>query len=106
MEYRQQIERANLSLECNTAAVPQDDYYYVIHDGKVVGRYRSLKTAQAKYKEILASLDLPPLERDENERRQAQDRAAAHTIVDNMEVATFSKAAASRSKGGKSRTFR
>lgn len=105
MEYRQHVDRANLSLECNTAAVPQDGHYYVIHNAKIVGRYKTLKQAQVKYRRVLEALRLPPLARDASERRQAQARAAAQTVVDDMERETFYRAAAKRRKGNRTRTF-
>ena len=58
--YRQAIVAVNLSIERCTAAVPSDGYYYVLKDGKVEGRFRSLKQAQAKYKELLAASGYQP----------------------------------------------
>jgi len=58
--YRQAIAAINLSIERCTAAVPPDGYYYVLKDGKIEGRFRSLRQAQAKYKELLAASGYQP----------------------------------------------
>jgi len=105
MTYRQHIERAGLSIECGTEAVPDDGHYYVIHRGETLARFRSLKAARAKYTEVLASLDLPPIERGEDERRRAVARATAHAVVDEMERETFAKSAAKRTRGKRTRTY-
>lgn len=65
--YRQTIPAISLSLERYTAAVPDDGYYYVLKDGRVEGRFRTLRQAQARYKELLAASGYqpPPVEAKE-----------------------------------------
>lgn len=107
MTYRQAIERANLSIECDTPAVPNDGYFYVLHLGREVGRYKSLKQAQRKYGEILSGLNLAPLEISAEERASAQARSRANAIVAADRVETFAASTLKKAKrGGKSRTYR
>ena len=105
-EYRQAIERAELPIECNTASVPCDGRYYVLHRGGQVGKFKSLKQAQRKYRETLEELKLPPLEISAEERARAQARALANAMVSAGRAQTLGAAASKRSKrSGSSRTF-
>lgn len=54
--YRQYNERAGISLEQNTPAVPGDNRYYLLQAGKTVGAYPSLKRAMTAYKKLLGEL--------------------------------------------------
>ncbi len=58
--YRQSIAAVGLAIERGTAAVPDDGYFYVLFAGQVQGRYRTLKQAQAQYREILSNQDWKP----------------------------------------------
>ena len=51
--YRQYIPAINLSIERFTEQVPNDGQYHVRNDGKIVGSFRSLKQAQAMFKELV-----------------------------------------------------
>lgn len=62
--YRQYNQRANLSIENGTGAVPLDGKYYVINDGNLVRGFRGLKAAQELYQKLLQEKDLPPLKKD------------------------------------------
>jgi hypothetical protein len=81
--YRQAVPAIQLSLERLTAAVPDDGYYYVLKDGKVEGRFRSLKRAQARYKELLAASDYepPPVER----KKADPSKEAVERYMDELE---------------------
>lgn len=52
--YRQSIPDIHLSLEYCTDSVPQDGHYYVLRDGQIEGRFRTLKEAQVRYKQLVA----------------------------------------------------
>ncbi|OGO49396.1 MAG: hypothetical protein A2148_06835 [Chloroflexi bacterium RBG_16_68_14] len=58
--YRQAVPAIGLSLERNTGRVPGDGYYYVLFNGEVKGRYRSLRQAQAQYKQLFANSGWTP----------------------------------------------
>ena len=51
--YRQSIRDLDLAIELGTTRVPGDGRFYVLLRGKVLGSHRTLKQAQAQYKEIL-----------------------------------------------------
>jgi hypothetical protein len=105
MAYKQGIERAALSIEQDTENVPNDGKFYVLHEGSIKGNYRALKQAQAKYKEILESLNLPPLEgQSAEERAAAVSRMQARIAVDQSAMETFA-AAKRRNVRKKTRTF-
>jgi hypothetical protein len=105
MMYRQVSERAALSIERETDSVPWDGYYYVIQDGAMVTRCRSLKAAQAKYKDILDSLDLPAVTIGESERKKAAARGAAGAALDQIERDTFAASNRRRAKTSRTRTY-
>jgi hypothetical protein len=52
--YRQSIPDIHLSLEYCTALVPRDGHYYVIKDDQIDGRFRTLKEAQSRYKQLIS----------------------------------------------------
>ena len=56
--YRQAI--SDLSLEEGTPRVANDGHYYVILRGQIIGRFRSLAKAQAKFGDLKKTLHLKP----------------------------------------------
>jgi hypothetical protein len=58
--YRQTLPAAGLSIERHTGRVPDDGHYYVLVRGNIKGRYRALKQAQARYKELAAESGWSP----------------------------------------------
>lgn len=54
--YRHYIPGTSLSIEKNTAAVPGDDKFYVIHEGKMVAGFRSLKKAEEKFRQLIEEI--------------------------------------------------
>jgi hypothetical protein len=51
--YRQYIPGLNPSIEHHTQWVPDDGKYHVLRDGEILRSFRSLKQAQALYREII-----------------------------------------------------
>lgn len=51
--YRQYNERAGISLEQGTPAVPQDNRYHLLRAGVIVASLPSLKRAMAAYKKLV-----------------------------------------------------
>ena len=58
--YRQVLSGHALSVEQDTPNVPNDGYYYVLLDGNIQGRYRSLPQALKRYQEIKKTLNIGP----------------------------------------------
>lgn len=58
--YRQSIPDIHLSLEYCTASVPRDGHYYVVKDGRIDGRFRTLKEAQVRYRQMVADSGYTP----------------------------------------------
>ena len=58
--YRQYIPDLQLSIERNTQAVPDDGKYYVLNQGRVMGGFRSLKQAQALFKQVVEEQNYAP----------------------------------------------
>jgi hypothetical protein len=58
--YRQSIAAVGLAIERGTSAVPDDGHFYVLFAGQMQGRHRTLKKAQAQYREILSNQDWKP----------------------------------------------
>ena len=82
--YRQALPDLKLSIERYTDAVPHDGAFYVLRAGEVLGRYRSLKSAQVAWRELLdntgwtpASLESDPSDalRREKAERWSRNRA-------------------------------
>jgi len=47
--YRQYVPGTGLSLERNTDIIPKDGWFYVMQNGEVIGRFKTLKHAQQEY---------------------------------------------------------
>ena len=60
--YRQGLEEHQLFLIQGTPEVPDDGYYYVLFQGEIAGRFRSLKQATSRYQELRKQLNLKPRE--------------------------------------------
>ncbi len=84
LPYRQELPAIGLSLERYTEAVPDDGAYYLLRDGRQVGRYRSLKSAKAAWQEVIDASGWSPRERQivvseitlrERSERWARNRA-------------------------------
>jgi hypothetical protein len=58
--YRQNLPGHDLRIEQGTPSVPDDGFYYVLHKGVQVGRFRSLAQAQKCYQQIKQSLNITP----------------------------------------------
>ena len=54
--YLQYVPGPGLSLERNTSTVPKDGWYYVIRDGEIISRSKSLTQAQKEYIAIRVTL--------------------------------------------------
>lgn len=81
--YRQAVPTIGLSLERDTARVPSDGYYYVLLNGEVKGRHRSLRQAQSQYKEFLAESGWKPP--DLKRTRMDPAREAVERYMDGLE---------------------
>ncbi len=58
--YRQSIAAIGLSLERATASVPKDGYVYVLLNGEIKGRFRTMSRARALYKSLLEESGYTP----------------------------------------------
>src|SRR3990172_9441753 len=67
--YKESIPKTGLSLERGTSRVPPDGYYYVLEGGEIQARYRNLKQARRRYKELLVKSGWGP------SRHASEDRA-------------------------------
>lgn len=76
--YRQHLPDLDLSIERYTDSVPNDGAYYLLRAGEQLGRYRSLKAAQAAWKELIAASGWRPAPREldptEIRRRESAER--------------------------------
>ncbi len=72
--YRQYIPDIRLSIEKDTDAVPKDGKYYVLHEGKIEGTFRSIKQAQKLYRELVKKIGYTPSTKQEK-RKSASELA-------------------------------
>lgn len=61
--YRQRLPALGLALERFTDAVPDDGGWYLLRDGRQIGRYRSLKAAKDAWAEVVAESGWQPAQR-------------------------------------------
>lgn len=54
--FRRYHPETTLSLQQNTENVPNDDRYYILYQGQILGSYKTLKAATEKYEEIFTGL--------------------------------------------------
>lgn len=64
--YRQTQPAVGLSLERSTDAVPDDGAYYLVENGEIIGRYRSLKAAKAAWDDALTTTGWAPTKAEVN----------------------------------------
>ena len=76
--YVQRLPALGLSIERATPAVPADGYFYLLRDGVVLTRARSLKAAEKAWREVVeASGWVPPKTQDRTPKEMlAAERAA------------------------------
>lgn len=60
--YKQYIPDLQLSIERSTGVVPNDGRFHVLHAGKVLGSFSSLKKAQELYKGVITESNYKPLQ--------------------------------------------
>jgi hypothetical protein len=82
--YRQVLPELDLSIERLTESVPADGQWYLLKAGETLGRFRSLKAAQAAWREIVREsgwkpepreVDVADLRRREQVERWSRNRA-------------------------------
>jgi hypothetical protein len=62
--YTQRLPALKLALERHTDAVPHDGHCYLLRDGQQVGRFKSLKSAQAAWRDVVEESGWTPPTRD------------------------------------------
>lgn len=59
-QYIQRLPALALSIERCTPTVPEDGAWYLLRDGQMIGRFRTLKAAQGAWKEIVDAFGFKP----------------------------------------------
>lgn len=76
--YRQILPEIQLSIERFTERVPSDGGWYLLKAGETIGRFRSLKAAQAAWRETLRETGWKPKSREVDaadvQRREQMER--------------------------------
>ena len=82
LTYVQRLPALNLSIEQGTDDVPADNFFYLQRGGETLGRYRSLKQAQAAWDAELAASGWSPPPRNQlsSEEMMARDKAAKDAL--------------------------
>jgi hypothetical protein len=63
--YKHYIPDIKLSIERNTRDVPNDDCYYIVRDGKIIDKSRTLKKAKEVFDKMVKESGFKPkVERD------------------------------------------
>jgi hypothetical protein len=63
--YSQRLPELQLSIEQNSANVPQDNCFYILRAGEQLGRYRSLTAARKEWQTIIEESGWKPAQRGE-----------------------------------------
>ena len=58
--YKHYIPDLKLSIEKNTNNVPSNNYYYVIRDGEIIEKYRTLKKAKELFDNLVIESGYKP----------------------------------------------
>ena len=58
--YKHYIPDLKLSIEKNTNNVPSNNYYYVIRDGEIIEKYRTLKKAKELFDKMVKESGYKP----------------------------------------------
>lgn len=79
--YRQLLPELELSIERLTESVPPDGQWYVLRAGETVGRFRSLKAAQAVWREIVHETGWKPKSRELDAADLRRRGVTSHSVV-------------------------
>lgn len=58
--YRHIIPQLNLSIERNTAKVPNDGRFYIVRDGHTIERFRYIKKAEERFRQLVKESGYKP----------------------------------------------
>ena len=70
--YRQVIPDVQLSIEKDTETVPKDGKYYVVHKGEIKGAYKSMKSAQRLFSELVKEIGYTPSIKSERKKSASE----------------------------------
>ena len=98
--YKESVPATGLSLERNTSRVPTDGHYYVLNQGEIQGRYRSLKQARKRYKELLALSGWSPDRNVSDDSNRDISREMVERYLDSLE-AYWTESHSHTRRGGK-----
>ena len=96
--YRQYVPGFDISIEKNTTSVPRDGKYYLVRDGQVVKAFRSLKQADAAFKEALAEAGYRPRPVEKQAKSTAEQDIERYLDAKDL---YWGESYKYRSKGGK-----
>ena len=96
--YRQTVPGVDVSIERATPRVPEERHYYVFQSGKILGKYRTLKQATIRFRQLLNDIGWKPVPTEVKRRDPAED--AVERYMDTLE-AYWDDAAKHRRSGGK-----
>ncbi len=66
--YKHYIPELKLYIERNTANVPKNNYYYVIRDGEIIEKYRTLKKAKELFDKMVKESGYKPKLEDSKQK--------------------------------------
>lgn len=78
--YKHFIPRIGLSIEQNTASVPNDGKFYIINKGKITGGFRSRKLAEEKFRELVKESGFKPELHPKEQLDPMNESAESYTI--------------------------
>jgi hypothetical protein len=96
--YRHIIPQLNLSIERNTAKVPNDGRFYIVREGQIIESFRSIKKAEEKFRQLVKDSGYKPKVSPTKPRTAADEELERYLDAKELYWAESHKY---RGKGGK-----
>jgi len=82
--YKRELPQLELSIECATNNVPNDDRFYLLRRGKIIADFSTEKAALKKYKEILDEVGFQPQEIETKKMTPSEERLESYFYAKEM----------------------
>lgn len=99
--YRQGIPDIKLYIEQDTENTPEPKKYFVLHEGRIVGDFGTLKAAKKRYDEIKNETGYEPPQREKGDERSLAN-AVQDALMARKEL-YWSQSSGHRGKTGRAR---
>ena len=99
--YKHYIPELKLSIERNTANVPNNNYYYVIRDGEIIEKYRTLKKAKELFDNMIKESGYKPKLENSKPKEESECELDKYFLAKEIYWAESYKYRGKSGKGGR-----